>query len=268
MPDKERAQNVVIAPDAVPRHLATFRGALAAFRGDLTTRLRSGSHLILYGPRGVGKSTLVTSMLEDFRSQSIPCSIAHQTLGLADVVTALAQAYPDTDIQALARRATGVRLRLVADRMPGVLLLDRTREVTPAMIGYMRRLKGGIIGVLFVVDIDSGFERNRLSDWRRHASRVRMPLMPNRRLQRLLGYAWEARNLPEIDTRTRRHIVRAARGRIGWLRECIRRLEQPEYWSGGRLRVSTICTDCELVIRQSRQGPRGGRQFRRQQYIA
>jgi len=93
-------------------------------------------------------------------------------MGLADVVTALSQAYPDTDIQPLGRRAMGVRLRLAADRIPGVLLLDHTREVTTAMIGFMRRLKGGIIGALFVVDIDSEFERNRLVDWRRHAPRV------------------------------------------------------------------------------------------------
>jgi hypothetical protein len=261
MPDQEYPPNKLIAATAAPKHLSSFRS-------DLASRLQSGSHLILHGPRGSDKSTLVTSMLEHFRSQSIPCAIAPQTMGLADVVTALSQAYPDTDIQPLGRRAMGVRLRLAADRIPGVLLLDHTREVTTAMIGFMRRLKGGIIGALFVVDIDSEFERNRLVDWRRHAPRVRMPLMPNRRLQRLLGYAWVARNLPEIDTRTRRHIVRAARGRIGWLRECIRRLEVPEYWSGGRLHVSTICTDCELVIRQSRKGPRGGRQFRRQQYSA
>jgi len=257
MPDQEYPLKKLIAGTAAPKHLSSFRS-------DLASRLQSGSHLILHGPRGSGKSTLVTSMLEHFRSQSIPCAIAPQTMGLADVVTALAQAYADTDIQGLSRRATGVRLRLVADREPGVLLLDHTCEVTTAMIGFMRRLKGGIIGALFVVDIDSDFERERLVGWRRHAPRVRMPLMPNRRLQRLLQYAWVARNHPEIDTKTRRYIVRAARGRVGWLRECIRHLEIPEYWSDGRLHFRALCTDCEIVIRQSRRGPRLRRKYKRQ----
>jgi DNA polymerase III delta prime subunit len=255
--------DIAYFPNELSSRSATHK-YLASFRSDLAEHLRSGSHLILHGPRGSGKSTLVSAMLEDFRSQKIPCAIASQTTGLADVVTALSHAYADTDIQGLSRRATAVRLRLVADRVPGVLLLDHTCEVTTAMIGFMRRLKGGIIGALFVVDIDSAFERERLVGWRRHAPRVRMPLMPNRRLQRLLQYAWVARNLPEIDTKTNRYIVRAARGRVGWLRECIRHLEIPEYWSDGRLHFRALCTDCEIAIRQSRRGPRLRRKFKRQ----
>jgi hypothetical protein len=49
----------------------------------------------------------------------------------------------------------------------GVLLLDHTREVTTAMIGFLRRRRGGIVGTLLVVDVDSDFERDRLRDWRR-----------------------------------------------------------------------------------------------------
>lgn len=250
---------------AAPTMRAAPPKYLAAFCSDLTARLQSGSHLILHGPRGSGKSTLLASMLEHLRAQSIPCAIAPQTLGLPDVVTALSQAYPGTDLEELGRRAIGARLRRVADQVPGVLLLDHTREVTTAMIGFLRHLRGGIAGVLLIVDIDSEFERARLLRWRRHASRVRMPLMPNRRVQRLLRYAWVARDLPEINAKTVRHIVRAARGRAGWLRECIRHLEIPEYWSGGRLHVGALCTDSEIALRLSRRGPRMRRQFSRQQ---
>jgi hypothetical protein len=98
----------------------TVRGGqpkyLAAFRTELTSRLRSGSHLILHGPRGSGKSTLRASMRDDYHLHCIPCAIAPQTLGLPDVVTALSQAYPKTDLGSLGRRAIGVRLRIIADR--------------------------------------------------------------------------------------------------------------------------------------------------------
>jgi hypothetical protein len=220
---------------------------------------------MLHGPRGSGKSTLLASMLDYFRSRSIPCAIAPQTLGLADVVTALSQAYPETDLEGLGRRAIGARLRRVADRVPGVLLLDHTRDVTTAMIGFLRHLRGGIVGALLVVDIDSEFERGRLLAWRRHALRVRMPLMPNRRLRRLLRYGWAARDLPEIDGKTVQQIVRAARGRVGWLRECVRHLEMPEYWSGGRLHIGALCTDSEIAIRLNQRGPRMLLHFKREQ---
>jgi energy-coupling factor transporter ATP-binding protein EcfA2 len=238
---------------------------LGAFCTNLAVRLQSGSHLMLHGPRGSGKSTLLASMLDYYRLRSIPCALAPQTLGLADVVSALSQAYPATDLEGLDRRAIGARLRRAADRVPGVLLLDHTRDVTTAMIGFLRHLRGGIVGALLVVDIDSEFEGERLLAWRRHASRVRMPLMPNRRLSRLLRSGWAARGLPEIDGKTVQEIVRAARGRVGWLRECVRRLEMPEYWRDGRLRVSALCIDSEIAIRLNPTGPRMRAHFRHPQ---
>jgi energy-coupling factor transporter ATP-binding protein EcfA2 len=229
---------------------------LGLFRVKLAARLQSGSHLMLHGPRGVGKSSLLTSLLDYYRSRSVPCAIAPQTLGLPDLVTALSQAYPETDLGGLNRRAIGTRLRLVADLVPGVLLLDHTRDVTTAMIGFLRHLRGGIVGALLAVDIDSDFERERLLAWRRYALRVRMPLMPNRRLLRLLRLGWAARDLPEIDGKTMQQIVRAARGRVGWLREYMRHLEMSRYWNGGRLHVGALCIDTEIAIRLNQRGPR------------
>lgn len=195
-------------------------------------------------------------MRNHFVLRSVPCAIAPQTLGLPDVVTALSQAYPNAATEGLGRRALGVRLRLVADRTPGVVLLDHTRELTNATTGFLRRLRGGIIGILLVVDIDSEFERERLRAWRRHALCVRMPLMPNSRLRRLLHSSCSMRPLPAIEPALSRQIVRAARGRVGWLCECIRHLDFPEYWRGGRLHLGALCTDSEITVREGRRGPR------------
>lgn len=229
---------------------------LKPFRADLINRLQAGSHLILHGPRGSGKSTLLVSMRTQFLVSSVPCAIAPQTLGLPDVVTALSQAYPNTPIDGLGRRAIGDRLRTVADRTPGVLLLDHTRELTHAMTGFLRRLRGGIVGTLLVVDIDSEFERERLHAWSRHALCVRMPLMPNSKLRLLLHSSCSMRALPAIEPDLSRQIVGAARGRVGWLRECVRHLEIPEYWRGGRLHVGALCIDSEIAVREARLGPR------------
>lgn len=232
---------------------------LRVFSAALSARLQRGPHLILYGPRGSGKSTLLAAMCDDYRARPIPCAVAGQTSGLPDIVTALSQAYPEVDVEGLSRRAIGLRLRMRADHLSGVLLLDHTREVTTAMVGFLRRLRGGIISALLVVDIDSAFERERLRDWRRHALCVRMPLMSNRRLRRLLLSECVKCHLPTIDPKLVRQIIQAARGRVGWLNECVRRLQMPDYWNGGHLHIGGLCTDIEIAIREGGCGPRMSR---------
>jgi energy-coupling factor transporter ATP-binding protein EcfA2 len=227
-----------------------------AFGAALAGRLRAGEHLMLYGPRGSGKTTLIESIYLNLKEQSIPCAISADTRGLPDVVTALARAYPQASLIGLDRRAMRARLRYVADSLPGVLLLDHIRDVTTAAIGFFRRLRGGVAGILIIVDSDAEFERDRLVGWRRHATRVQMPLMPPGELEKLLESAWLARGLPQTEGKIKRRIVRAARGRIGWLRECTSKLDEGKYWREGVLRVGALCSDIEIIVRLTRQGPR------------
>src|SRR6266849_5634022 len=117
---------------------------------------------------------------------------------LGNFVAALVDAYPDTDIAGLSKRAARVRLHQVADRIPGVLLLDHATRMTTAMLGYLRRLRGGIAGALLVADVDSPRERERMRDWHAGALSIRMPLLPNRALLKVLLTALQAHDLPEI----------------------------------------------------------------------
>jgi len=110
-----------------------------------------------------------------------------------------------------------------------------------------------------VADIDSDFERERLHDWRRHALCVRMPLIANRRLRRLLLSQCVTCNVPTIESKAACHIIHAARGRVGWLNECVRRLQMPDYWNGGHLYIGGLCTDTEIAIREGGCGPRMSR---------
>jgi len=229
---------------------------LRTFAEDLGRRLRAGSHLILYGPRGAGKSTLLAAMREDNRAFDAPCGIAAATSGLGDVVGALAQAYPGIDIEGLGRRAARARLRSAADRVSGVLLLDHATTVTSAMLGYLRRLRGGIAGALLVVDVDTDHERDRLRAWRIGALSVRMPLAPDRQLHQMLIASIRRAALPEIEPKLAQQIAHAARGRVGWLRACVDRMETEDYWRDGRLHLAALCTDTEIALRESRPGPR------------
>jgi len=247
----------IAVPVTIPQEITAANSRdIRAFCAELGARLRAGSHLILYGPRGAGKSTLLRAIGIHYKASGTPYGFAPQTSGLPDIVAALAEAYPGADVVGLNKRATGVRLRLVADRAPGVLLLDHATMVTTAMLGYLRRLRGGIAGALLVVDIDSPHEQDRLRSWHVGALSIRVPLVPNRRLHQLLSAATQASGLPKIEPRTAQYIVRLARGRIGWVTELIHRLQMPEYWRDDRLHLAVICMDTEIAIRESRRGPR------------
>jgi predicted ATPase len=229
---------------------------LRTFADDLGFRLRAGSHLILFGPRGVGKSTLLTLLQEQNHSLGAPCGLSHTTSGLADVVAALAQAYPATDVEGIGKRVAKARLRSAADRVAGVLLLDHATTVTTAMLGYLRRLRGGIAGALLVADVDTEHERERLRAWRIGALSVRMPVSSDRQLHHAFLLALRESALPELEPRVAQQIAHAARGRIGWLTACLERMREPEYWRDGRLHLAALCTDTEIALRQSRPGPR------------
>ena len=229
---------------------------MRAFADELGMRLRAGSHLVLFGPRGVGKSTLLTVLQADNGALGAPCGLARATSGLADIVGALAQAYPAIDIEGLGRRAAKARLRSAADRMSGVLLLDHATTVTTAMLGYLRRLRGGIAGALLVADVDTEHERERLRAWHIGAMSVRMPLTSDRQLREMLISMLQGGGLPVLEQRLAQQVAHAARGRIGWLVECIKRMHAEEYWRDGRLHLAALRTDTEIALRQSRPGPR------------
>ncbi len=228
---------------------------ISIFTADLAARLRAGSHLILYGPRGAGKSTLLRRLGDRYRQIGVPCGIALQTSRLHDIVEALTAAYPDADIQGLGRRAAATRLRLIADRDSGVLLLDHATLVTTPMLAYLRCLRGGVMGALLAVDVDSPQERDRMRSWHAGALSMRMPLLSSRQLHRCLLAASQVHEFPKIEPRTARYLIGLARGRIGWVNECVRRLQLNEYWSDDRLHLAGLCMDTEIAVRQARAGP-------------
>jgi hypothetical protein len=195
-------------------------------------------------------------MQNHFRGMGVPCGLSPCTTSLSHIVDALAQAYPDTDIAPIGRRAARARLRNAADKNSGVLLLDHATGMTTAMLGYLRRLRGGVAGVLLVSDIDSPKERDRMRAWHAGTLSIRMPLESNRRVKEYFVSAIRALARAELEPQSLRKLVLAARGRIGWAAECVRRLPMKDYWTDDRLHVATLCTDVELALRGARLGPR------------
>ena len=218
-------------------------------RSHLFARIQRGEHLILYGPRGSGKSRLLAQLQERLAKAGIPCGVSSTTSCLNDITCALERAYPEAAGTARTRRGVRSRLWLAADQHRGALLLDHVSAMSTVMLGFLRRLRGGIAGVLLVVDFDVERDRRHMQALRVGMLSVRMPRTDARALHRLLRTAcvdWPGM----LDRPTRAQIVRAARGRPGWIAQCAALMPQRQYWHEGRLRVHVLSTDTEIALRQ------------------
>jgi hypothetical protein len=76
-----------------------------------------------------------------------------------------------------------------------------------------------------------------------------MPALPARTLAKLLQRQWDERALLALPDAPRRSLLRAARGRPGWIAICVALAAESRYWSDGRLRVSALGIDTEMLLR-------------------
>ncbi len=220
------------------------------FLAGLTARLQRGEHLVLYGPRGSGKSTILTELERRFADLHVPCGRSSVTNSLEAVTRALAQAYPSVETREVTRRTARWRLWSAADAHAGVILLDHLGPVSNAMISFLRRrLHGGIVGVLSAFDVDDEREREKMRPWRLGALSVRMPLASRRELRRLLLARCRNLRLPPLDPKEEHRLIKASHGRPGWIMQCTALGCDERYWKDGRLYSTVLCTDTETLLR-------------------
>jgi len=243
MPSQYRARGPATMGAVPPGHDRAFRSLAAT----LAESLSRGQHIVLWGPRGSGKSTLLLAILQKLGNAH--CALSVATSSLDDITRALERAYTGTQTSGLTRRAARSRLWWAADAEPGCLLLDHVTRVPSAMKGWLRRLRGGVAGVMLAVDVDSPRERERLRGLKIGCMNLRMPPPPTRTLTRLLAQSWETQAALPLATPDRRMLVRASRGRPGWLVQCAALATDSRYWVGAQLRVHILALDTEMHLR-------------------
>lgn len=220
------------------------------FEADVIARLQRGEHLVVYGPRGSGKSTLLARLHTRFARAGIPCGLSTATAHLDDITRAFAHAYPHVDTADISRRKARARLRTAADTNEGILLLDHVTDVSTAMIGFLRRLRGGIAGVLLAVDVEKERDGQRLRHRHLGTLSLPMPPAPTKRLRVLFRHFFAKHRLPRIPSNQERQIIRSAHGRPGWIVQCARMIPEERYWCGEELRAALLCVDTEIALRQ------------------
>jgi energy-coupling factor transporter ATP-binding protein EcfA2 len=225
-----------------------MHSSVRELQSDLLERVGHGEQLILYGPRGSGKSTLVSQLHARLARANTPCGVAQYTACLDDITGAMEAAYPEVNTQGVARRTARARLCSAEEKRGCVLLLDHLTKVSTAMVGFCRRLRGGVAGILFVVDVDVERERQRMRA-KRLAISVRMPPVSIQQLRALLRSRCAEHRL-SVGQKMEGQILRAARGRPGWIMQCTTLMPQACYWTEGQLHPTLLCTDAEITIRQ------------------
>ena len=216
---------------------------------DLERRLRNGEHLALYGPRGSGKSTVLLELQARLNRAGVPCALCESTTSLDHITRALQRAYPGVETLEVTRRTARARLWMAADQDAGVLLLDHLSDVSNQMVSFLRRLHGRVIGALSAVDVDDVRERQAMKPWRYGAMSVRMPLTSKLRLKRLLRARCKSLRLPAPGVEVERRLLRAARGRPGWIVQCTELEREARYWHEQTLFVTVLCVDTEAAVR-------------------
>lgn len=192
---------------------------------------------------------MLAKVHDHISAAGIPCALWPATSGLDDITRAFSKAYPHINTNAT-RRGARSRLWLAADHQRGVLIFDHVTKVTNAMVGYLRRLRGGVAGVLLCFDVEN--ESQRLSIRGRHLHHVflRMPLASSQRLRILFRRGCAGRLIPRIPPAHEQQIIQAAHGRVGWITHCTHLISGERYWSGGTLHATLLCVDTELALQQ------------------
>jgi hypothetical protein len=221
-----------------------------ALRRDVGRRLRRGEHMVLYGACGSGKSTLLADLEIRLTGAGVSCARAATTHSLDDITRAIEQAFPAVDIFNVPQRTAQPRSWKSADLQGGVLLLDHLTDVSNVMVSFLRRLRGGIVGVVTAVDTEVERERRRLKPWRLGALSMRVPPLSAVLLRELLQVRCADLHMPLPGPDAEQQLVRAANGRPGWILKCAELQAQGRYRQGEQLFVSELSYDTEKALRQ------------------
>jgi replication-associated recombination protein RarA len=202
--------------------------------------LDAGQTVLIYGPVGSGKTTLIEAIAARARKEGIPYGLSTRTDTLSDLTSALARAYPDVDALTGSKRRVRYRLRMKAETRRCLLLLDHIGGAGTIFKGTLKALRGHGIGVLIAADVEKPRDHDRARGLRLAFHELALPPLTASATRAVLAAALSQRTLPfPVGEEDLRDLVRGAEGLPGRAVGFAAALERREAWTTqGRPRTS------------------------------
>jgi hypothetical protein len=217
----------------------------AALVETLTAHALAGHAVLVYGPRGIGASTLLDACearLGAVRHRSIRIELLASH---ADLMEPISQVY------AGATRTSKAQLRSRIALAPAALLVDRVEGGGATVRREVRELGAIGVGAILAGRSDSPREHARLRALRLAHREVAIPPLDSDAMQQILDAHLAPELAMRLTTAHRSRALRVAAGRPGVLVALTRMLALPSYWHRGRPALELAASD--LAIKQLRQ---------------
>jgi len=208
---------------------------------DLARLILEKQAILLYGPVGIGKSSILENVRQIIDETRKPWGISRETRTVSDLTEALLGAYPE----ALDADMGQLRLRsalLAANRdNPGVLFLDHVHNPGTQFKGLLRSLNWAGMGMLIAADAEGPRDHGRIRamhfTWR---EKVVAPLS-NRYISGIMDdLLMKKQTLHTLKKTDRIALIRMARGRPGWVHMIMKRLQRKDFWDGGNVLLANV----------------------------
>jgi hypothetical protein len=239
-------------PDAWSR--TKLRGR-AGILGELARLLDGGNTILLYGPVGAGKSTVLRWLDARAEARGVPRGLAPVTETLGDLTAALARAYPDVDVDFVPMRQARARLRNAVEQRPGILLLDHLGRTGGAFKGALRVLRGLRAGVLLAADVDQPRDHERVRRLHLVQYELELPPLHGSTMRALVRSMLAATDLPyplaDEDISALVTATAGLPGRAAWIVET---LHDSKAWRHGRPRCDWLRVEASIAAAERYRG--------------
>jgi len=222
--------------------------------GNLEALACAGRTVLVYGPQGIGKSTILKKLYSRIRAMGRPCGLAIKTETLRDVTEALAHAYPEVKKEFLNQKQVKGYLRAAVERNPGVLLLDHLSSVGNATKGYLRSLYGTGLGVVIAADVENRKDHERVRAYHLAYHEMEIPPLSAKSMRRLLNKEISQLTMPyDLIKKDYMALLKISAGRPGMIVLLAQRLSDPLYWAEGRVKFELLRADVLISFMTQRQ---------------
>jgi hypothetical protein len=210
--------------------------------------LDGGGTVLLHGPVGAGKTSILRALETRARARGAPCGVSPTTESLGDLTRALLGAYPRVDARSGAMRQIRARLRNAVEQAPGLLLLDHLGKTGTAFKGALKALRGTGVGVLLAADVEQPRDHDRVRNLRLTHREIELPPLHGSTMRALVKSLVADARLPfpltDEDIRT---LAAATDGLPGRAVRFVSSLGGPGAWRQGRPKCDWLRTEAIIA---------------------